>query len=79
MDKKEKVQDFNQRFAAHLSNFSATTNPAEEILVEYYTSALCLSIAMFVKIGVKRSLVENYEEACKVEVELDSIAKHTSE
>ena len=29
MDKKEKVQDFNQRFASHLNNFSATINPIE--------------------------------------------------
>ena len=34
---------------------------------------------MFVKREVKHSLVENYEEANKVEAELDSIAKHTSE
>ena len=34
---------------------------------------------MFIKRAVKRSLVENYEEADKVEDELDSIAKHTSE
>ena len=44
MDKKEKVQDFNQRFVAHLNNFSATIKPAEETLIEYYTSTLCPSI-----------------------------------
>ena len=78
MDKKEKVQDFNQRFTAHLSNFSATTRPAEETLIEYYTSALCPSITMFVKRAVKRTLLENYEEANKVEAELDNITKHTA-
>ena len=79
IDKKEKVQDFNQRFATHLNNFCTTTKPAEETLIEYYTSALCPNIAMFVKRAVKHSLVENYEEANKLEVELDSIKKHTSE
>ena len=79
MDKKEKVQDFNQIFSSHLSNFSATTKPAKETLIEYYTSALCPNIAMFVKRAVKHMLVENYEEANKVEVELDNIAKRTSE
>ena len=34
---------------------------------------------MCAKRAVKRSLVENYEEANKVEVELDSINKHTAE
>ena len=48
-EKKEKVQDFSKRFAAHLNNFSAAINPTEETLIEYYTSALGLDIAMFVK------------------------------
>ena len=34
---------------------------------------------MFIKRAVKCTLVENYEEVNKVEVELDSITKHTSE
>ena len=79
MDKKEKVQDFNQRFAAHLNNFSATIKPAEETLIEYYTSALSPNIAMFVKRSVKPSLVETYEETNKVEAELESINKHIVE
>ena len=72
MDKKEKVQYFNQRFAAHLNNFSATTNPAEETLVEYYTSALFPNITMFFKRAVKLTLVENYAEENKVEAELET-------
>ena len=73
------MQDFNQKFAAHLNNFNATANPTEETLIEYYTSTLSPNIAMFVKRAIKPSLVETYEEANKVEVELDSIEKHTSE
>ena len=62
-----------------MSKFSATKKPTKETLIEYYTSTLCPPIAMFVKREVKCLLVENYEEANKVEVELDSIAKHSSE
>ena len=79
MEKKENVQDFNQRFTNHLINFSDTTNPAEELLVEYYTTTLSPQLAMFVKRAVKLTLVENFEEANKVEDDLDSITKHTSE
>ena len=79
MEKKEKVQDFNQRFFSHLNNFSATIKLAKETLIEYYTSALCPNIAMFVKRVVKPPLVETYEEANKVEYELESINKHITE
>ena len=36
-------------------------------------------MAMFVKRAVNTTLVENYEEAKKVEFDLDSIARHTLE
>ena len=49
--------------------------PAEETLMEYYSSALSPEIAMFVKRSVKPSLLETYEEAKKVEEELESIHK----
>ena len=79
MDKREKVQDFNQIFSTHLSNFCATTKPTKDTLVEYYTQAFCPNITIFVKRAVKCTLVENYEESNKVEAELDSINKHTIE
>ena len=56
MDKKEKVQDFSQIFSAHLNNLSAAIRPAEETLIEYYTSSLGPRIAMFVKRLVKPTL-----------------------
>ena len=43
--------------------------------MEYYTSTLSLDTTMFVKRLVKPSLVENYEEAKKVEHDLESINK----
>ena len=49
MEKKEKVQDFNQRFTTLLNNFSVATKPAEESLIKYYTTTLDSPITMFVK------------------------------
>ena len=77
MEKKGKVQEFNQRFTTLLNNFSAATKLSKESLIEYYTTALDPPIAMFVKRASKVTLVENYEEAKKVEAYLDSIANHT--
>ena len=62
-----------------MSNFSATNKLAEQLLVEYYTTTLSPQLEMFVKREVKLTLVENFEEALKVEVDMDSIAKHTLE
>ena len=79
MEKKEKVQDFNKSFTTLLNKFSAATKLAEESLIAYYTTTLDPPIAMFVKRFGKITLVENYEEARKVEVDLDSIENHTPE
>ena len=62
-----------------MSNFSATIKPFEESLIEYYTTTLNPPIAMFVKRSRKITLVEKYEEAKKVEADLDNIAKHSLE
>ena len=51
-EKKEKVQEFTHRFAAHLKIFNAAIRPAEETLIEYYTSALGPEMAMFAKRSV---------------------------
>ena len=45
--RKEKVNDFNQRFINLLN--CILEKPAESIQVEFYTTALPPSIAMFVK------------------------------
>ena len=79
MDKKEKVQDFSQRFVAHLNNFSVAIKPAEDTLIEYYTSTLSSDLAILVKRSVKYYLVETYEEAIKIEAKLESINKHSME
>ena len=41
-ERKEKVHSFTQRFATYLKNFSATDKPSNQVLIEYYTSALGL-------------------------------------
>ena len=79
MEKKEKVQYFNQRFTTILNSFSAPTKPTEESLVEYYTTTLYPPIAMFVKRVFKPTMVENYDESNRVETDLDSIVKQTAE
>ena len=60
-----------------MNSFSATTKLVDESLVEYYTTTLDPPIEMFVNRDGKVTLVENYEEAKKVEADMDSITRHT--
>ena len=78
-EKKEKVQDFTHRFASHLKNFNAAIRPTEETLLEYYTLALCPKMAMFSKRSVKATLDATYEEAEKIEAELESVNNYSVE
>ena len=73
------MKDFTHRFVAHLNNFNAAIKPVEETLIEYYTSALGPEMAMFSKISVKSTLATTYEEAKKIEDELESINKYLVE
>ena len=75
-EKKEKVHNFTQRFAAYLKKIIAADKPFEKALIEYYTSALGPDLAMFSKISVKPMLSETYEEAERVEAEMDSIENY---
>ena len=59
-----------------MNKFDAAIKPAENNLIEYYTSALGPDIAMFVKRSVNPTLVETYEEAEKVEAEMESIVNY---
>ena len=72
-ERKEKLHSFTQRFAAYLKKFSATDKPSDKVLIEYYTSALGLDLAMFSKMQIKPTLSETYEEAERVEAERESI------
>ena len=67
------MHSFTQRFAAYLKNFSEADKPSDKVLIEYYTSALGLDLAMFAKMKAKPTLAETYEEAESVEAEKESI------
>ena len=69
-ERKERVHNFTQRFAAYLNNFTAVNKPSENALIEYYTSALGPDLSMFSKRSVRPTLVETYKEAEKVEVKM---------
>ena len=60
-ERKEKVHNFTQRFAAYLKKFTAADKPSENALIEYYTSAIGPDLAMFSKISVKPTLSKTYE------------------
>ena len=75
-ERKEKVHNFTQRFAAYIKNFTAADKPSENALIKYYTLALGPDLAMFSKRSVKPTLVETYEGAEKVEAEMESIENY---
>ena len=58
MNKNEKVKEFNQRFITLLNKIP--DKPPEAILIEYYTTALPLTVAMFVKRKEIRTLAEKF-------------------
>ena len=73
INENEKVE-FNQRFITLLNK--TPDKPPMAIHVEYYTAALPLTIATFVKRKEIRTLEENFEEAIKIEKDLASISTH---
>ena len=74
INENEKVKEFNQIFITLLNKIP--DKPPEAIQVEYYTAALPLTFAMFVKRKEIRNLEENFEEAIKIEKDLPSISTH---
>ena len=74
MNENENVKEFDQRFITLLNKIP--DKPPKVIQIEYYTDALPLTIAMFVKRKEIRALEENFEEAIKVEKDLASISTH---
>ena len=67
METKIKEKYFNQRFLTLRNRIPATSRPAEDVTVEFYTSSLPVSMAMFVRRAAKLTLAENFEEAIKFE------------
>ena len=67
------MHSFTQIFVAYLKNFSEIDKPLDEVLIEYYTLSLGLDLAMFVKMKLKPTLAETYEEEERVEAEKETI------
>jgi hypothetical protein len=67
MEKKERIKDFNQCFTTIWNKFPINSQPTEGVVVEYYTFSLHAYITMCIKRTSKNRLVENFEEAKKVE------------
>ena len=74
INESEKVKEFNQRFVTLLNKIP--DKPPEVIQIEYYTAALPLTIALFVKRKEVRTLEENFEEAIQIEKDLATISTH---
>ena len=74
MNENEKVKHFNERLISLLNRIPI--KPAKEVHIEYYTFALSPNIAIFVKNQEILTLVENFEEAIKVEKYLAYISSH---
>ena len=73
-DKKGKIKYFNQIFINLLNHIPE--KPIESIQVEFYTTSLPPSIAMFVKDQQKRTLAKNFIESMQVENDIASIASY---
>ena len=74
INKKENVKEFNQRFITLLNKIP--DKPMKVAQIEFYTTALPPSVAMFVKRKEIRTLAENFVEAIKVEKDLVAISTH---
>jgi hypothetical protein len=74
MGPKERIKYFNQRFLKLLNKMPETSKPGLDIQVEFYSSTLPVSIAMFVKRESKNTLTEEMQEDLYVEKEISSIA-----
>ena len=77
INENKKFKEFNQLFITLLNKI--LDKLPEAIQVEYYTAALPLIVAMFVKRKEIRTLEENFEEAIRVEQDLASIHRDNDE
>jgi hypothetical protein len=67
MGPKERIKDFNKRFLKLLNKMSQTSKPGLDIPIDFYSSALQVSISMFVKRASKNTLNEAMQYALDVE------------
>jgi hypothetical protein len=73
MDSKELVTDYNQCFLTLLKWIPRASKPVEDVTIEFYTSGLPMSMAMYVKNLEKGTLEEAFQEALKFEKNMTSL------
>lgn len=73
MDDKEKIKYFNQRFLSLRNRIPFESRSTEGVVIEYYTSPLPQTMAMFVKQTRKTTLQDNFVEPIRVENDLASL------
>jgi hypothetical protein len=78
MNAKEKVKDFNQRFLTLKNRIPADSMPTESLVIAYDTKSLHQSIAIWVKISKKATLLEAFEEAMQIEKDILSLKDSSS-
>jgi hypothetical protein len=66
MDTNEKVKYFNQHLFSLLKQIPRASKPVEDVTIEFYTSSLPMSMAMFVKNAEKIPLRQTFQEALKI-------------
>ena len=76
INKREKIKDFNQRFITLLNWIP--NKPIEVFQIEFYIVVLPPLVAMFIKSKEKQTLIENFQEAIKVEKYLVVISSHSN-
>jgi len=81
METKEKVKDFNIQFNTLFKRILANARPTEEVLMEFYITALPIPTAMWVKRSNAQTLQGAIDEAIKVKNEMISLTTchHTTE
>lgn len=70
MDLKEKIKYFNQIFTTLLNKIPTTSWSTNEVLIEFYTSTIPITITMFVKRMGNPTLKETLDESIQVEIEM---------
>jgi hypothetical protein len=78
MGPKEKIKYFKMIFLKLINKIPETSKPNLDIQIDFYSSTLPVSIAMFIKRANKNTLIEAMHEALEVEKEISSIASKSS-
>jgi len=73
MDTNEKVKDSNQNFLSLLKRIHRASKPIEYVTIEFYTSDMPMSMAMFFKNAEKATLEVTFQEALNIEKNMLSL------